>query len=175
MIESPVYNFRPPRANVALGKAVTGTFNNLPPNDQLVKKNGNILARIVDGRTNYFNSMATSGPVPGSDQQVTIDLGGTYQLDSVIAYWRALAYPESFAVKASSDNANWVALAADLNAAEGAFARSDGGDPMRVTNTPAGNTMARFLQIVIPKNSPFYVKHANWDFVQLMEVEVLTK
>lgn len=175
MVESGVNNFRPPRANIALGKSVTGTFSNLPPSDPLVSTNGSIIGRIVDGRTNYFNSMATSGSIRGADQQVTIDLGGSYSLDSVVSYWRALAYPEKFIIRASRDSVSWTDLASGVNAGEGAFARSDSGDPMRVTSTLCSGTTARYLQILVPKDSPFFVKHANWDFVQLMEVEVFSK
>ena len=31
---------------------------------------------------------------------------------------------------------------------------------------------ARYVQVLIEKGSPYFVKHTDWDFVQLMEVEV---
>jgi hypothetical protein len=174
-VESDVDSFSPPRANLALGKTVTGTFTNLPPNDNLVDKTKNVLSRVVDGITGYFKGMATSGSIRSGDQQVIIDLGASYPVDAVISYWRALAYPESFSVSLSEDKASWTEISKKINAGEGAFARSDAGDPMRVVNTPLNGARARYIQIFIAKNSPYFVKHINWDFVQLMEVQVISK
>ena len=174
-VESDVDSFSPPRANLALGKSVTGTFTNLPPHDNLVDQTKNVLARTVDGITGYFKGMATSGSIRSGDQQVTIDLGDSYPIDSIISYWRALAYPENFSIKISEDEATWRELGSRLNAGAGAFARSDAGDPMRVVNIPAEGARARYVQIKIAKDSPYFVKHINWDFVQLMEVEIYPK
>jgi len=174
-VESKVQSFQPARANLALEKPVSGTFSNLPPNDPLVNQTKNVLSRVVDGTTGYFQGMATSGSVRAADQQVTIDLGESHPIGSIVSYWRALAYPESFTVRISEDKATWKELSTRINAGEGAFARSDAGDPMRVVNTPSDGTRARYVQIFIEKNSPCFAKHPNWDFVQLMEVQVFPK
>jgi hypothetical protein len=174
MVESDAKSFRPQRTNLALGKKVTGTFIYLPPSDPLVDSKKDVLSRCVDGITSYFKGMATSGSVHGADQVVTIDLGGSYPIDSIICYWRALAYPESFSIKVSDDGKAWRAISSN-NAGEGAFARSDAGDPMRVVSASANGETARYIQVFVAKDSPYYVKHANWDFVQLMEVEVYPK
>jgi hypothetical protein len=174
-VESGILNFRPPRANLALNKPVTGTFTQYPPNDPLVDRSKGALERAVDGITGYFKGMATSGSVRAADQQVTIDLGESYPIGSIVSYWRALAYPESFSVLISNDQENWIEVSKKINAGEGAFARSDAGDPMRVVNTPSDGTKVRYVQVFIEKNSPYFVKHANWDFVQLMEVQVFPK
>jgi len=174
-VESEVKNFRPARANLALGKKASGTFIYLPPNDALVDSKKDVLSRCVDGITSYFKGMATSGSVRGADQAVTIDLGGNYPIDSIVCYWRALAYPESFSIKVSSDGTSWTEVSSKVNAGEGALARSDAGDPMRVVSAPANGATARYIQVFVAKDSPYYVKHANWDFVQLMEVEVYPK
>lgn len=175
VVESAVKSFRPQRTNLALGKKVTGTFVYLPPSDPLVDSKKDVLSRTVDGVTSYFKGMATSGSVRTGNQTVTVDLGGSYPLDSVVSYWRALAYPEDFSVRVSNDAATWRDISSKINAGEGAFARSDAGDPMRVVSTPAMGEAARYVQVFVPKDSPFFVKHANWDFVQLMEVEVYPK
>lgn len=169
---SEIKNFRLPSQNLARGKTVTGTFNYLPPHDSLVNQTKAVLSRVVDGLTGYFEGMATSGPIIGEDQQVTIDLGAIHPVNSIVSYWRALAYPESYCVKVSEDNINFREIASKINAAQGAFSRSDAGDPLRVISLNTGGTLARYIQIFIARNSPYYVKHPEWDFVQLMEVQV---
>ncbi len=174
-VVSDVKHFVPSFVNVALNKNVSGTFTELPPNDPLVDRNTPVLARSVDGLTDYFKGMATSRSIRSEDQEITVDLGASYPINSIVSYWRALAYPESFSVKISSDGAGWTELASKVNAGDGAFMRSGSGDPMRVINTDANGATARYVQVLIGKDSPFFVKHANWDFVQLMELEVLKK
>ena len=174
-VQSDVKNLKPPLINLALNKNVSGTFTELPPNDLLVNRSNPVLPRVVDGKTGYFDSMATSGSIRKSDQEVTIDLGGSYSIGAVISYWRALAYPEDFSVSISNDRTSWKEVASKVNAGEGAFVRSDAGDPMRVINTSVDGGKARYVRILIAKDSPYFVKHSNWDFVQLMEVEVVPK
>jgi hypothetical protein len=175
MLESEVNSFRPLGANLALGKKISGTFVYLPPNDDLVDKSKDVLSRVADGVTGYFKGMATSGSIQKGDQYVVIDLGKSYALNSIVSYWRALAYPESFSVSVSEDNQKWTEISSKINAGEGAFARSDAGDPMRVVNTGLKGARARFVKISMAKESPYFVKHADWDFVQLMEVEVFAR
>ena len=175
MVESKVQNLKPASTNLALKKKVSGTFTNLPPKDALVDKTSNVLQRAVDGITGYFRGMATSGSIKKGNQEVTIDLGQSYRIDSIVSYWRALAYPESFKIRVSNDNKNWREISNKLDAGQGAFARSDAGDPMRVVNVGVGGAQARYVQVLVEKDSPYYAKHANWDFVQLMEVEVYAR
>jgi hypothetical protein len=174
-VASGLKYFKPPKFNLALNKPVSGTFDNLPPDDKLVDRSKAVQPRVTDGATGYFKGMATSGSLRKNDQKLVVDLGASYPLNALISYWRALAYPESFSVRVSNDNSAWTEVASRINAGEGAFARSDNGDPMRVVNTPLAGKEARFVEILIPKDSPYFVKHANWDFVQLMEVEVYPK
>jgi len=171
-IASAVNTLNPARANLALNKPVSGTFTAFPPNDNLVDRSKDVISRVADGVTGYFKGMATSGSVKKQNQEAVIDLGSNYPINSIVCYWRALAYPEDFTVQVSSDGTNWRNLANNLNAALGAGARSDAGDPMRVTATEGKGASARYVKVLIKKDSPFYAKHANWDFVQLMEVEV---
>ncbi len=175
IVESNVKNLKPAGTNLALKKKVSGTFTNLPPRDNLVDKSTNVLNRAVDGMTGYFKGMATSGSIRKGRQEVTIDLGQSYRIDSIVSYWRALAYPESFKIRVSNDNVNWKEISSKLDAGQGAFARSDAGDPMRVVNVATGGARARYVQVLVEKDSPYYAKHANWDFVQLMEVEVYAR
>ncbi|MFA4906279.1 MAG: discoidin domain-containing protein [Candidatus Margulisiibacteriota bacterium] len=174
-VESGLSFLRPPRVNLAISKKVAGTFTSFPPNDPLVDKSSAALPRAVDGLTGYFKGMATSTSVRGSDQSLIIDLGGSFQVSSVVSYWRALAYPESFSIGVSLDGNAWTELSNQINAGAGGFARSDAGDPMRVVSTDLNGAVCRYVRIFIPKDSPYFVKHADWDFVQLMEVEVYPK
>lgn len=160
-----------PAVNVAVGKSVKGTFSQLPPTDKYVDAVSPVLNRVNDGKYSYFTGMGTSGPVNSADQYVTLDLGSARKLRSVVTYWRALAYPESFSVKISLDGKNWEEVGA-FNAAEGAFARSETGDPMKVANSEVGKR-ARYVQVMVSKDSPIFTKHEIWNFVQLMEVEVI--
>lgn len=169
-VSSNIKTLSPKKRNIAKDKKVSGTFTALPPKDPYVTK-GNVLSRVVDGKLSYFYGMATSQSVRNSAQYVTIDLGRTYPLKNAIIFWRALAYPEDFSVSISNDSRNWSSVAAKLNAALGAFGRSETGDPMRVVNVNLRRS-ARYIRVYVDKNSPCYQKHANWDFVQLMEVQV---
>lgn len=169
---SAISQFTLPTANLALGKAIDGTFTELPPSDPYVNKDKDVLARVVDGSTSYFEGMATSGPVTDEDQQIIIDLGAGHPINSVITSWRALAYPKSFAIELSADGDRWEEAAADLNAEKGVGARSDTGDPLKVLRVELGGRKSRYIRISIKKRSPIYVKHLEWDFVQLMEAEI---
>jgi hypothetical protein len=172
VLESQINYIRPAMVNLALNRPVSGTFVNFPPNDTLVNQQGDALARVTDGSTSYFAGMATSGSLLTADQRVVIDLGANRKISSIVSYWRALAYPESFRVLVSEDNNRWTEVSSKQNAGEGAFARSDTGDPMRVVNSTLKDINARYIELLIDKGSPFFAKHAEWDFVQLMEVEV---
>jgi hypothetical protein len=172
MAESPVKNFAPARENAALGKKVLGTFSELPPRDSFVNKNGDVLARVTDGGTSYFTAMATSRSVNLEDQYAIIDLGKSSPISNVVTYWRNLAYPLEFDISISNDGVNFGDGAAGLNAGSGAFSRSDTGDPMRVVSADLKGTLARYVKVLVKKGAPCFQKHADWDFVQLMEVEV---
>ena len=167
--------FNPLVVNLAKNKDVTGTFTALPPSDLLVDRSKPVLSRIVDDDIGYFGGMATSQSIIKNDQEVTIDLGESYMIRSIVSFWRDIAYPESFSVSISNDQKSWQEIAARINAGEGALIRSDDGDPIRVINTDTKGERARYIQILIPKNSPYHVKNDKWDFVQLMEIEVLSK
>lgn len=171
---SKVGSFTTERENVALNKKVTGTFIN-PPVDKYAKPGSSdeILARVTDGKTSYFTAMAQSGSVDDADQYVVIDLGRSYKIKDIVSYWRRLAYPESLIVQLSDNNTDWTALADGVNAGAGGFARSDAGDPMQALKTAGG--AGRYVKLLVKKGSPAYHKHSNWNFVQLMEVEVYTE
>lgn len=171
MVESRINTLKPFKI-VSRYRPVKGTFVALPPNDKYVNRTAPVLPRVVDGRTNYFDSMATSGSIRKDDQFVTVDLGSRKRVKAVITYWRALAYPESFEIRFSSNGRDWEKVVSKVSAGDGAFARSDAGDPMKVVNIEGKGKSARYVQVRIPKDSPIFAKHAIWDFVQLMEVEV---
>lgn len=173
MAESRVKNFAPAKNNIALGKRVLGTFTELPPRDPYVDRTRDVLSRVTDGGTSYFTAMATSKSVLGSDQYATIDLGKEISISNVITYWRNLAYPQDFSVLVSFDKKKWFDGLSKLNAALGAFTRSDTGDPVRVVNADLAGVKARYVMILIKKGSSCFQKHANWDFVQLMEAQVI--
>lgn len=159
--------------NVALNKKVTGTFTALPPKDKFVKtgSDADLLQRVTDGSMNYFNGMATSGPVPSADQYVVIDLGKSYSIKNITSFWRSLAYPNSLTIQVSSDNSTWTTLADGVDVGAGGFARSDNGDPMQVISMDS-TLSGRYVKLLVSKGSAFFHKHADWDFVQLMEVKV---
>jgi len=170
-VASKTGNFATASENIALKKKVSGTFTVLPA-DKFIQKGDadNVLSRVTDGSTNYFSSMATSGSVYVADQYVVIDLGRSYKIKNIVSYWRKLAYPESLVVQVSDNNTDWVNLEAGADVGKGGFARSDTGDPMEVLNTP-GST-GRYIKLLVAKGSPFFHKHSDWNFVQLMEVKV---
>jgi len=174
-INSDVKSFVTSSGNIALNKKVTGTFTNYPAYDKYVKagSDSDILSRTTDGKKSYFTSMATSGPVPASDQYVVIDLGGRQNVKNVVSYWRKLAYPESLTVQVSDDNSSWKTVQNSIDAGKGAFARSEAGDPMVVVSTKA--EPCRYIKLLVKKGSPFFTKHEGWNFVQLMEVEAFTE
>ncbi len=172
-VESAVGIFQTLGVNVAKGKPVSGTFTALPA-DPFVDTTKPALARVTDSSTSYFTAMAQSLSLNASDQYVVIDLGQDYPIKNIQTYWRRLAYPESYSILVSKDNASWTTLASNLNAGDGAFSRSDTGDPMQIVATPAGDVSARYVKVFIKKDSPFFHKHFDWDFVQLMEVKVFS-
>jgi hypothetical protein len=160
--------------NVANGKNVTGTFTSLPPKDPFVEKGKPVLSRVTDNSTSYFTAMATSRSVADEDQYVTIDLGRVYPVKNIQMYWRRLAYPEDYSVLLSSDNSSWKTVADGLNAGKGAFSRSDAGDPMQIISLPLDGESARYVKVLVEKGSSTFQKHADWNFVQLMEVKVFS-
>jgi len=170
-IASDLGRFETLATNIAIKKPVTGTFTELPA-DPFVDSAKPVLPRVTDGSTSYFTAMATSRSIYSDDQYVTIDLGKNYPIKNVQTYWRKLAYPENYSVLVSSDNKDWKVVAEGLNAADGAFSRSDAGDPMQVHSVSAKDVNGRYIKVHIKKGSPFFHKHSNWDFVQLMEVKV---
>ena len=170
---SKVESFSTAGENIALNKKVEGTFVFYPADDKYVKpgENNEILARITDGGTNYFTSMATSGSIPNADQYIVIDLGKSRKINSILSYWRRLAYPENMTIQLSNDKKEWKTVEKGIDANLGVFARSSSGDPIKVVSKEDGGS-ARYVKLFIKKGSPFYHKHGNWNFVQLMEVEV---
>ena len=175
MAESPVKQFAPGKENIALGKKVLGTFTALPPKDPYVDAKKDVLSRITDGSTSYFTAMATSRSLNNEDQYAIIDLGKQYSIDEVVTYWRNLAYPQDFIITVSNDNQTFFDGVQKQNAGKGAFDRSDAGDPMRVFRSSLAGVTARYVKVLVQKGSSCFQKHADWDFVQLMEVEIIPK
>jgi len=171
---SSVGSFTTSGVNIALNKKVTGTFLTLP-DDNYVKPGtpDQVLSRATDGVTSYFTGMADSGPVSAADQYVVVDLGRPYKLSNIISYWRSLAYPESLTIQASENNTAWTTVADGVDAGAGAFGRSDAGDPMQIVNTsvPGSIPASRYIKLLVKKGSPAFHKHAEWGYVQLMEVQ----
>jgi hypothetical protein len=167
---SQVGNFTTRSENLALKKRVSGTFVYLPL-DKYVKPGepDEVLSRVTDGGTSYFTSMASSGTISDYDQYVVIDLEKSYRIKNIVSYWRKLAYPESLTVQVSDNNSDWTTVTDTADAGTGGFARSETGDPVEVLNT--AGAPGRYIKLLVKKGSPYFHKHANWGFVQLMEVK----
>ena len=121
--------------------------------------------------------MATSGDIESNDQYVSIDLGETFAVDKVIAYWRALAYSKDYNVEGSLDGKTWFIIEKNVNPdvkfKEGLARpeKSDRGDPMAVVETLAGGEKMRYVRLYAVKGSDFFVTY-DWNYLQLMEVKV---
>lgn len=166
--------FVTPENNVALRQPVTGTFTAWPA-DASVRRDSEPLRRVTDGDGDYFTGMATSGEVTAETQWVTVDLGREYPLDRVITVWRSLAYPKAFRLEVSRDGLDFSALAGPLDAGGGVFGHSESGTPQVTLTTPGDGRRGRYVRLIVPRGSPCYQKHAQWKFVQLMELKAIPR
>lgn len=160
--------------NVAWRRPARGTFDRTSA-DANVEPATDPQARITDGDDAYFTGMALSGDPADTDQWAEIDLGRNWAVSEVRTVWRTLAYPRAFALYGSTDGRRWELIADRLDARTGAAGRSRRGDPILTLATPAADRSYRYVKVVVPAGSPYSVKHADWDYVQLMELKVLSR
>ena len=163
-----------PEANVALHRPVTGTFGHYPT-DANVQPDSDPLANITDGDDAFFTGTVNSGSIHAAEQWATVDLGDSVAVRSVVTVWRRLAYPLAFRLLGSRDGEEWELIEWNINAGEGAEARSSRGDPLLVVTNPAGGRQYRYVKVLLTQGSRFFVKHDNWDFVQLVELKVFAE
>lgn len=171
-IESKINYFKTSEWNIAFNKPVKGTFTNYLRFDTLFDSNTDMLKRVTDNKLNYFTGMAVSGNVNQEEQYVVIELQQEYEIDKVIVYWRALSFSKDYSILISLDNKNWTVLADKIDAYQGLGMRGEKGDPIKYNVLDAQNQVARYVKILVKKDSAFYNKHRDWNFVQLMEVKV---
>lgn len=163
-----------PEANVALHRPVTGTFEHLPA-DANVQFDSDPRVNVTDGDDAFFTGTVNSGDVHAAEQWATVDLGESVAVRSVVTVWRRLAYPQAFRLYGSSDGGQWELLAWNIDAGAGAELRSSRGDPLYLVTTPAAGKCYRYVKVVVPKGSRFFVKHPEWRFVQLVELKVFAE
>ncbi|HPP88053.1 MAG TPA: discoidin domain-containing protein, partial [bacterium] len=157
--------------NIALNKKVEGTFD-INPEPNVIANSPSIISRITDGKIHYFTGMATSGNVKEAQQNVIIDLEEEQFIEKIKVYWRAIAYSKNYYVMISSDKKKWNYIGKNIDASKGITMRSESGDPLFV-NEIAANNKARYIRIWLAKNSEFYCKFDNWNFVQIFEIEAI--
>ncbi|HNW93208.1 MAG TPA: discoidin domain-containing protein [bacterium] len=160
-----------PENNVALHRPVSGTFDQLPA-DPGVKPDSEPRAKVTDGDDAFATGTVNSGNINAAEQWVAVDLGDTVSVRSVVTVWRRLAYPQAFRLLGSSDGINWELIEWNINAADGVEARSRTGDPLYVVTTPVQGARYRYIKAMLTKGSRYFVKHAEWNFVQLVEMKV---
>ncbi len=160
--------------NIALGKKVEGTFTNHYIGDIFTLK-GDILKRVTDGSFSYKDGMAVSGDPAFSSQFVIIDLGRVYEIEKIITYWRALAYPYFYYLYFSKDKKEWKRYKNIINLKDKKKIYIKGvGVPLKIGETKV-NLKTRYIKIFIPRNVPYYRKFPHYRFLQLMEVKVYGK
>lgn len=157
--------------NLAEGRPAAGTFSVLLE-EQAAADTRPALARVTDGRNDYFRGMATSGDPGETDQWVEVDLGQPSRLATIEMIWRGNAYPRSYYVMTSTDRVNWSYPGFGIDAEAGEFERSSGGDPLRRVRLGVDAAEAvRYIRIFIPRGSAFQSRTSSWRFVQLAEIE----
>lgn len=154
-------------ANAARGAAVTGTFTELTES----MEPGPALARVTDGRLDYFEGMASSGDPSETDQWVRIDLGRPRVLEEVEVAWRAVACPKAFFVVVGETEGEMRYPGGPYDAEAGEVSRSERGDPIRHVRIDPGLAPVRFITVFVPKGSAYHVMFEGWKYVQLAEVK----
>ncbi|MBN1899193.1 MAG: discoidin domain-containing protein [Spirochaetes bacterium] len=170
-VKSPIRQFKTARWNKALSKKAEGTFIHYLEDDPYYDKKSPVLERITDGRLNYFNSMAVSGPVAKESQYVIIDLGQVRSVKAIEVYWRALSYSRDYALYTSRDKKNWEIVQEHIDAGTGQGIRGEKGSPI-VYNRINCQKKARYVKMEVKKESQVFNKHKKWLFVQIMEIMV---
>ncbi len=154
-----VFTTRP--QSLAFRAPVSGTFIGVSVNS------------LVDGQLDH--QPVQSGSIYESEQEMLIDLGTVKQASSVIVYWSRLAYSRDYSVLSSEDGSKWDLCAKNIDAAQGLLGRTKGamgGSPINVVETKFSQRPVRYIKIVLAKESDFYHKHTNWEYVQMYEVKV---
>ena len=157
--------------NIALGKKVEGTFTNRYIAD-VFQLEGDILSRVNDGSFDYKKGMAVSFDPKFSDQFIIIDLEKEEKIEKIITYWRALAYPNFYFIYVSNDKKNWKKVST-VKLTEVPTSMVEGsGIPMKIGEANFENLKARFVKIIILKDTPYYQRYPQYKFLQLMELKI---
>lgn len=169
------YEFLTVEYNIALNKKAWGTFYNDYIAD-IFRLKGNIIKRVNDGSFDYKTGMAVSLNPMKSDQFIIIDLGKNKEIEKIITYWRALAYPYLYFIYFSKDSKKWhrYKKMVNLKKAKPKFIQGSG-IPMIIGETDIDNIQTRFVKILIPKGTPYYKKYKLYHFLQLMEIKIYGK
>ncbi|MBU1077162.1 MAG: discoidin domain-containing protein [Spirochaetes bacterium] len=169
------YDFETGEYNIAMNKKVEGTFKSTFIAD-VFKLEGDIQKRANDGSFDYKTGMAVSFDPAGSEQFLLIDLGSIEEIEKIITYWRALAYPYLYFIYFSTDKKKWQKYNKMVNLKNEKITFIQGsGIPMIIGTSDPENTKTRYVKIVIPKGSPFYKKYTLYNFLQLMEIKIYGK
>ena len=169
--ETEKLKFTTKENNIALNKKCEGTFN-VKVSDMFEPKDSfAVINRVNDNSTNYFNGIATSENIDDTDQWAIIDFDEIYPLKLIMIFWRKLCYPIDYKVEISLDKSNWKTLYKSINAGNGFEMNSDSGDPMNVVMHSVNKESARYLRITAMRGK-YWVKHKNWNYIQLNEVKV---
>lgn len=172
-LRAPLYegSFMTAEHNIALRMPVRGTFTaNAEPS--AIKDTPPILARVTDGKLDYFEGMASSGDPARADQWVEVDIGKIERVDQVLTYWWQLAYPKKFTIKASLDGERWDTLGDTHDASAGVSMRSATGDPLWEHTADVGNRVYRYIRVEVPMGSPYHKRFSKYNFVQMFELKI---
>lgn len=165
------YIIRTGEYNIALKRPVEGTFSSTFIAD-IFQLKGDVLKRVNDGSFDYAGGMAVSSDPFQSDQYVIVDLGQVQEIEKVITYWRALAYPYFYSLSFSGDKISW-SKARNVILKEKSPSSVEGSNiPMIIGETPLKGISARYVKIFMPKGVPYYKRFPNYRFLQLMELRV---
>jgi len=172
-LQAPAFHgeFTTAEDNIAVGAKVSGTFTR-NPEPAYIADSPPILARVTDGGMNYFHNMACSGDPDEDTQWLEVDLGKFTTVGQILTYWRQLCYPQKFSLHLSLNRENWYDLGDTFDAAAGRVARSASGDPLYEHVAGAGNRIARYIRLTVPKGAPYYARFPSYNFVQIFELKV---
>lgn len=162
--DGPNSTFTTKQPSLAKDAKITGTFQQNVDNAGQNALTDSSLKDPID-----------SGSIYDKDQEIVLDLGGSKQVSSVFVFWRRLAYSKNYSILGSQDGKEWITLGEKIDASKVVTSRSfgsKGGSPMKVVETNFDQRPLRYIKVLVPKDSDFYHKHSNWDYVQVYEVKV---
>lgn len=168
------YHVSSAEINIARGRRVIeGTFTHLEnPGAQMKPDDPPPLQRLTDDNTSYFSGLARSGDISDADQFAVIDLEREYIISSIGAAWRELSYPELYEIYTSTDAQQWR-QSGTFATRKNVQARTSDGSPMIITGGAlSGPPRARYIKLVIPKNTRLFSYKPQWRGADLIEIKV---